>query len=189
MRCPTPTLMEDYAEGLLSESEARNLENHFGRCAVCRRAVEDRKRWLDAFRSLPPLELPAGFARRVTEAAFPPPRRRRRLLPALATGLASLSLIAMILIATGVCSLPSLMTGSGRLLWRGLQVSASLGAKVVTLLAALFKILAQILRLAWEGIETLTAAVPPHVHVLALVSLAVLTGFFLFGYRKYFVRR
>lgn len=173
----------------MSGKDARDLEDHLGRCEACRRDLEGRKRWLDACRSLPPLELPAGFARRVMEAAYPPPRRKRRLLPALAAGLASLSVIVVVLVATGVCSLPGLMTGSGRLLWRGLQISASWGAKVVAVFVALCKVLAQILRLAWEVIETLTAAAPPHAHILALVSLAVLAGFFLFGYRKYFVRR
>ncbi|MBN2198431.1 MAG: zf-HC2 domain-containing protein [Candidatus Aminicenantes bacterium] len=189
MKCPTPDLLEDYAEGFLSGTEARELEAHLGRCAACRQAFEARKRWLEACGSLPALMLPPGFAQRVMAAAFPRPRRRRRLLPALAAGLASLSLIAVLLIAAGVCNLPDLMTGSGRMLWRGLHVSASLGAKVVAGLMAMLKAAAQILRLVWGAIEILTAAAPPQVPVLALASLLVLAGIFVFGFRKSFIRR
>lgn len=189
MRCPNPVLLEDHAEGLLSGREAEDVEAHLAGCGTCRRSVEERKRWLEVFGSLPQLEPPPGFARRVVESAFPAPARGRRLWPALAAGLASLSLVATLLVVTGVCDLPSLMNSSGKLAWAGLKDAASTGAKALRLVAAVFQSLAQLLRAVWNGIEALTGTVPPQVHVLALAAMAVLAGVSLLGYRKLFVRR
>lgn len=189
MKCPSAVLLEDQAEGLLSGREAEEVAAHVRDCVACRRSLEERRRFLDACRSLPPLALPSGFTRGVLEKAFPRPRRKRRLWPYLAAGTASLALATVLLVASGVCDLPTLMTSSGKLVWRGLQEGASFGAKAVRLVLALFHVAAQLLRFVWLGIEALTGAVPRQLPALALASLAAMAGFFVFGYRKLFVRR
>ncbi|OGD09362.1 MAG: hypothetical protein A2Y86_02680 [Candidatus Aminicenantes bacterium RBG_13_62_12] len=189
MSCPAPVLLEDYAEGLLAAREAQAVETHLRGCDACRRALEERILWLNAFRSLPPLELPSGFARRVMAAAFPRPRGRLLRPAAAAAGLASLVLTAVILVAAGACDVPAMMVRSGRLLWRGFQAGASFCAKAVRLALALFKAVAQLLQLVWDAIESLTRAASPQLQVLALASFFILACFSLFGYRKLFVRR
>lgn len=70
-------LAEDYALGLLSETEARLLEELMARdAAVARKVGALRDRMLPLDLSAPPLDLPAGFEARVAEKVAATPRAR-----------------------------------------------------------------------------------------------------------------
>jgi anti-sigma factor RsiW len=65
--CPRPEDIFLYLEGELGPYKARALEEHLERCEACREAVAERRLLHEAFTTLPPFEVPEGFARAVMD--------------------------------------------------------------------------------------------------------------------------
>jgi anti-sigma-K factor RskA len=93
-------LAEDYALGLLSETEARLLEELMARdAAVARKVGALRDRMLPLDLSAPPVDLPAGFEARVVQkvsvAPRPLPQAANSPMPPRRWGLIAASLIGV----------------------------------------------------------------------------------------------
>lgn len=73
-KCTEQTaLVPGYLDGELSEAQAAPLRRHLLSCPSCRRGATDLtnlKRWAHAAIPTDQLEIPAGFAARVAQAAF-----------------------------------------------------------------------------------------------------------------------
>jgi len=68
MNCMDPDRIYLYLEEELSAQEKHLVEAHLLICDTCRRAVEERRFFLEAANSLPEAELPADFSRQVMKA-------------------------------------------------------------------------------------------------------------------------
>jgi anti-sigma factor RsiW len=90
--CPRPEALDLYLEGELGPYDARKLEEHLEDCPACREALEERRALLEAFASLPPFEVPEGFAKSVM-AALPEPEAPKAVwLGPLLAGTAALAI-------------------------------------------------------------------------------------------------
>jgi hypothetical protein len=189
MKCLTMARLYDYLEGLLEEQEKKKVDRHLRACSRCRQVAEDRRRMLEAFRTLPSLKLPADFTGRVMEAAFPRKRPQPRWLWGLAAGLASLLLFSALLAVLSARSWPELMADSSRMLWGVLQSGLTIVAKAVRLIATLFKVMAQLVQTVWQGLNVLAELISPAALVLTLSGLIFVTAASYFGFRKLLIRR
>lgn len=189
MKCLTLDRLYDYLEGLLEEQEKKEVDRHLFACGRCRQVAEDRRRMLEASRTLPSLELPADFTRRVMRAAFPKKRPQPRWLWGLAAGLASLLLFSALLAVLSGQKWPELMADSSRMLWTVLQSGISFVAKAVRLITTLFKVIVQLVQAIWEGLNVLSELITPATLALTLTGLILITAASYFGFRKLLVRR
>ena len=136
--CPRPEDLYLYLEGELGPYKARALEEHLEACAACREAMAERRLLHEAFTSLPPFEVPEGFAKSVMDS-LPEPEAARAgwLAPLLA---ATASLVVGLLgfnLLTGT-SLSDVLVATNRLF-------ASVAATILPLAAKAFKIAAVLL--------------------------------------------
>jgi anti-sigma factor RsiW len=189
MKCLTLARLYDYLEGLLDEKEAGEADRHLRACQRCRQIMEDRRRMLEASRSLSSLEPPADFTPKVLEALFPKKRPRPRWLWAPAAVLASILLVTFGLAYLGGRSWPALMTNSSRILWGALRWGTALVAKAVRLIGTLFQVVFELFRAVWEGLNALGGLLTPATLAVVLTVLAFLTAASCLGFRKLFIRR
>ncbi|MFQ6038344.1 MAG: anti-sigma factor family protein [Candidatus Aminicenantales bacterium] len=80
MTCLRADQMYAFLEGELSAAEAEKTRLHLRACAGCRRAVEDRRRLVEASSGLPDLEMPSDIASLVMRRIFPPRPSLRQTL-------------------------------------------------------------------------------------------------------------
>ncbi|MCX8160960.1 MAG: zf-HC2 domain-containing protein [Candidatus Saccharicenans sp.] len=100
MSCPELASIYAYLEDELSAEDRRQLEEHLKTCPACRRLLADRRIFLEASSSLPELELPPGFSRRVM-TCLPPLKSPFRLWLWLAGGAYLLFSLVVIGLALG----------------------------------------------------------------------------------------
>jgi hypothetical protein len=189
MKCLSLARLYDYLEGLLDEQEGREVGRHLLACGRCRQVMEDRRRMLEASRSLPSLELPADFTAKVMEAVFPKKRPWRRWLWAPAAVLASLLLVTFGLAFLSGRAWPALMTDSSRMLWGAFRSGITLVAKAAQLIGTLLQVVFELFRVVWEGLNALGGLLTPATLALVLTGLALLTAASCLGFRKLFIRR
>jgi len=108
MSCLTVEELYAYLDGGLSPEGRRHIEAHAVACAECRALLEDRRTFLEAASSLPPLDIPVGFAASIRarlDGAPVPERKRLPLWTWLAAGIsgaaAFLATLAGIALLTG----------------------------------------------------------------------------------------
>jgi len=102
MSCPRPDRMDLYLEGELDGRERAEFESHLRTCPGCRLELDDRRLLDLAVSTLPPVEVPDGFAAAVM-ARLPGARRSGvgRLLASLAGAGAVLGALLGYYLATG----------------------------------------------------------------------------------------
>jgi hypothetical protein len=149
--CPRPEDLYLYLEGGLGPYKARALEEHVECCAACREALAERRLLHEAFTSLPPFEVPEGFARRVMDS-LPEPEEARAgwLAPLLAATAALLVGLLGFNLLTGA-SLSDVLIATNR-------AFGSVAGTALPLAAKAFKMLAVLLDVASHAAEMLLAA-------------------------------
>ena len=170
-----------YLEGELGAFDAEHLEEHVDACPGCRAALDERRLLHEAFTSLPPFEVPHGFAAAVMER-LPGEARRSGWLGSLIAGTAAL--------AAGLIGF-SLFTGAGLadLLAALNGVLGAAAAQVVPLAVKTFKlggvlatVVGSLLNVGLQGLATFIRILGPAGAVAAVglillaVSLLVLLG-------------
>jgi hypothetical protein len=179
MSCLRPDRMDLYLEGELEVSERREFEAHLDRCPACREALEDRRAFERALSSLPPIEVPPGFAAAVM-ARVPAGRRR-----AFARLVAALSVTAALFTALLGYHLVTGETLAGILLAVGRSIAGLAGgvvtwaAKAFGLLGVLLDVAADFTGVLWRGLSALGSVYRPEVIgvILALAfGLSVLVA-------------
>lgn len=176
-----------YLDGEMDGAEARALKQHMAGCAACSAAVEARRRIAEAAESLPPFEVPGGFAAAVmarmdAEAvAANPSRSRGRSLwrvrtrwAAAAAGLALTAGAGWVLISGR--NLSGIAVDASRFLWGSIQGLATLAAKSYSYAALAVKVLGKLAGHVLEGLRVLSSFIGPEVQIACLGAALVLAA-------------
>ncbi len=167
--CPPAEDLYLYLEGELGPYKARGLEEHVERCEACREALAERRLLHEAFTTLPPIEVPADFARSVMEnLPEPDPAPTGHLAPLLA---AAASLVVGLLgfnLLTGA-SLSDVLVAVNRFVGSAVAQGLPLAAKS-------FKVAALLLHAATDLAEMLFAAGGAMVRSLGPGGFGLLLG-------------
>jgi len=172
-----------YLDGEMESADARALEVHLAGCPACSAAVEQRRRIGEAAESLPPFEVPDGFAEAVMARVKGPrrqarARRARRTWWAWATaafaGLALTGGTAWILISGR--SLSDVAVNASRFLWSSVQGLATLAAKSWSYATLAVKVLGKLAEQVFEGFKVLSSFIGPEVQIACLGAALVLAA-------------
>ena len=182
MNCPnggrTAERIYAYLDGEIQGAEARAFEEHLAACPTCSRAVEARRLIAEAAGSLPPFQVPDGFATSVmarvpSRAARKPLLRRPRAWAAGAAG-AALAGAGWVLL-TGR-NFSDVVLGASRFLWGNVQGLATLAAKSYSYAALAVKVLAKLAGQALEGFKVLSSFISLEVQIACLCAALALAA-------------
>jgi hypothetical protein len=183
--CPRPEDLYLYLEGELGPYEAAKLEEHLECCAGCRQALAERRLLHEAFTTLPPFEVPAGFARSVMES-LPEPETRPAVwlgpiaasMTALAVGLVGFSFF------TGLSVFDMLVALNGFL---GQVAGRVLPAAVKLIKAAgvVLKVAGDLIVASLSGLTTVIRMLGPQGLILVFCVVALLVGLAVAGARRF----
>jgi hypothetical protein len=183
--CPRPEDLYLYLEGELGPYEAAKLEEHLDCCAECREALAERRLLHEAFTTLPPFEVPAGFAGSVMDSLpEPEPRPLGWLAPlvagvmALAVGLVGFSLF------TGL-SVFDMLVALNRSFGQAVAQAAPAAGKLYKVAAVILKVAGDILLAGLAGLSTLFRILGPQGIILIGAGAALLVGLAVFGARRF----
>jgi hypothetical protein len=184
MSCLRPDRMDLYLEGELDPAERRELEAHLRLCPGCREALEDRRAWERAFSSLPPIEVPPGFAAAVMARV---PAERRHAFGWLAVSLSMAAVLFAALLGyhlvTGE-SLAGILLSAGRSLAGLAGLVVTLAAKAFGLVSVLLDVAADFGKVLWKGLGALGSVYRPEVIGIILVLAFGLSFLVAFGVKK-----
>jgi anti-sigma factor RsiW len=185
MSCLKISDLYDYLEGGLSPERTSEVEEHLGVCQRCRRAVEERRLIAEAASRLPPFEVPEDFPERIMSRISRPRARSSGWLIGLVSGSALLSLISILLIASGRSTL-EFFSSASQTFWETAKNAAVLAAKLAALVSLAGRTLRSLLEAGTKGLSVLTSLLHPGIQIFILVlALGILASLF-YGVRKKF---
>jgi hypothetical protein len=156
-------------EGGLGPYKSRALEEHLDVCAACREVMAERRLLHEAFTSLPPFEVPEGFARWVMDSLPEPEEVRGGWLAPLSAAAAALAVgLAGFFLLTGA-SVSDLLVAFNR-------VFGSAAATLLPLLAKAVKFAAVLLDVSSDVVSMLFASAGAFVRTLGPPGLALALG-------------
>jgi len=184
MTCLRLDAMDLYLEGELSEPERREFEEHLAVCPGCARTLEDRRALNLAFSSLPPIEVPPGFAAALLARLPEEPRSAFGWLVSVATGTGVIlaGLLGYYLL-TGE-SLAGVLVSTGRGVLGFVSLAAPLLAKVFKVLQVFLALAGDLARALVKGLGAVSSLVSPEVIGLALLLGLALALALAAGVRK-----
>lgn len=182
--CPRPEDLYLYLEGELGPYKARALEEHLEVCAACREAMAERRLLHEAFTSLPPFEVPEGFARAVMEGLPEPEEVRGGWLAPLAAAAAALLVGLFGFYAFTGASLSDVLVSLNRVLGAAMAVLLPLLAKALKFTALLLNVAADAASMLLAGLGAFARAVGPPGMALALGLAGAVVLLALIGARK-----
>jgi len=171
--CPRPEDLYLYLEGELGPYEARKLEEHVECCAACRDALAERRLLHEAFTSLAPFVVPAGFAKSVMDGLPEPETRLRSWVAPIAAAMAALG-VALIgyNLFTGL-SVFEILVALNRSFGQAIGQAAPVAAKMFKTGGILLKVAGDLLTMGLAGFTTLTRVLGPQ-GVIVIIGLAAL---------------
>jgi anti-sigma factor RsiW len=184
MTCLELELVDLYIERELPDEQRREVEAHLAACPTCREAAEERRALLGAFSSLPPVELPPGFAAsvlaRLPEDAEEAASGIRLFAAGLSVFLAGL--LGYFLVSGR--SLVGVLLAMGRSLIDAVSLVVPLLAKGARLGGVVLKLAGGILRLPLQAFEIAASILSPEILGLLLAGGLVLSCLILLGMRR-----
>ncbi|MBN2409380.1 MAG: zf-HC2 domain-containing protein [Candidatus Aminicenantes bacterium] len=183
MSCPRISDLYEYLDGGMSPQKVNNIEGHLRVCPRCRRAVEERRLIAAAASSLAPFDVPEDFPERVMSRLPGSQPRSRGWLAALAAGTSVLTLILVVMIASGKSGL-EFMKGAGGTFWESIKTIALITAKAASFVSLVGRTLRTLLEAGVKGLSLLTSFVPPGAQVFILVVVLGVLATFFYGMRK-----
>lgn len=173
-----------YLEGDLPAVRQTEITSHLSLCARCQRAVQERRILEAASSSLPDLELPSDFSRRVMSRIA----GREAILPGwligLLVGLSSVGLACFLLLLSGGELSLALISGFHRFFLAYFKNATVFLSKGMILLSSIGKIFHLIATAVQKFLFLLPGLIPPPVQALLLLSaLAALIGLY-FGLKN-----
>ena len=183
--CPRPENLYLYLEGELGPYDARKLEEHVDCCPGCRDALTERRLLHEAFTTLPPFEVPAGFARSVMDSLPEPEARKAGWLSPLVAAMTALAVgLLGFRIFTGQ-SVFDVLVAVNRFFGSVIAFATPLAVKTLKLGNVLLRVAGDLLSVGFAGLETFGRLLGPG-GVIAVVGLVALLSFLaFFGARRY----
>jgi hypothetical protein len=179
MNCLSRAQVYRYLERELAPPESQELEGHLASCPMCREAVETRRRLTEAASTLPDLEIPADFSRRVMARIAGSQFSLRGLLIFLAAGCsATLVALGLAMVVTRQ-SLPGLLVGLNQYILRNLKTLSLTLIKFFKVFLLIFKIFSNLIEELIGGLSVLTSLISPQTQIL-LITLTLLLSVMLF---------
>jgi predicted anti-sigma-YlaC factor YlaD len=183
--CPRPENIYLYLEGELGPYDARKLEEHIEGCPACRGALAERRLLHEAFTSLPPFEVPAGFARSVMDSLPEPEARKAGWLAPLVAATAALTVgLVGFRVFTGE-SVFDVLVAVNRFFGSVIAFATPLAAKTIMLGNVLLKVAGDLLSLGFAGLETFARLLGPGGIIVVVGLGALLSLLAFFGARRY----
>ncbi len=183
--CPRPENLYLYLEGELGPYDARKLEEHVDCHPACRDALAERRLLHEAFTTLAPFEVPAGFARSVMDSLPEPEVRKTGWLSPLVAAMTALAVgLLGFRIFTGQ-SVFDVLVAVNSFFGSVIAFATPLAAKTLKLGNVLLEVAGDLLTLGFAGLETFARLLGPGgvIVVIGLGSLLSLLAFF--GARRY----
>jgi len=183
MSCLKINDLYDYLERGLSPERMNEVKEHLLSCRRCRRAAEERQFIAEAASTLLPFEVPEDFPERVMSRISRPKAKGSGWLIGLVSGSSLLTLISVVLIASGRTAL-EFFTGASQTFWESAKNAAVLTAKLAALLSLIGRTLRSLLEASGKSLSVLTSFLHPGVQIFILVlALGILASLF-YGLRK-----
>lgn len=182
--CPRPEDLYLYLEGELGPYKARALEEHLEACAACREAMAQRRLLHEAFTSLPPFEVPEGFAKSVMDGLPEPEEVRSGWLAPLAAASSALVIgLFGFYFFTGA-TLSDVLVATNRLLGSVAATILPLAAKTLKIIAVLLNVSSDVASMLFAGVGAFARTLGPQGVALALGLGGALFLLALFGARR-----
>lgn len=174
-----------YLEGELGAFEAEHLEEHLEECPACREALAGRRALHEAFTSLPPFEVPSGFAASVMDSLPEPEVRKAAWLAPLIAGAAALGVgLAGFYAFTGT-GLVDLLVAFNRFWSAILGQVLPLAVKTFKLGGVLARVVGDLLSMGLQGLATFSRVLGPAGTIIVLgLALLVISLLVLLGARR-----
>jgi predicted anti-sigma-YlaC factor YlaD len=182
--CPRPADLYLYLEGELGPYEAAKLEEHLEVCAACRQALAERRLLHEAFSSLPPFEVPEGFARSVMDSLPEPEQIRGGWLAPLAAAASALVIGLFGFYAFTGATLSDVLLSLNRVVGAATARLLPFLAKLVKVAALLLDVAADAASVLFSGISAFARALGPQGVALVLGLGGAVFLLALYGARK-----
>lgn len=175
-----------YLEGELGVFDAEHLEEHLETCPACRDALAERRALHEAFTSLPPLDVPSGFAAAVLERLPEPEVRRTAWLAPLVAAAAALGIGLVGFYAFTGTGLIDLLVAFNRLVGAVAAQVLPLAVKAFKLFGVLATVVGSLLEVGLQGLATFTRVLGPGGTLVAAgLALAVVSALALLGAKRF----
>lgn len=182
--CLSPDTVFLYLEGELGPAERQAIEEHLGRCPGCRAAFEEKRLLHEAFTSLPPLEVPSGFARVVMDGIPEKAGSVFRRVAAFAAAVLALTIgLLGFHLFTGK-SLTSVLISASRSLEAGFGGLLPFLAKILKSASLALELLYELVSTLAGGLGVLASLVRPELVGLTFGLGLILSVLMLFGAKR-----
>ncbi len=183
--CPRPEDLYLYLEGELGPYDAAKLEEHVECCDACREALAERRLLHEAFVTLPPFEVPEGFARTVMDSLPEPEERPRAWFAPIAAAMAALAVgLVGFNLLTGL-SVFDILVALNRFFGQAVALIVPVAAKAYKLGAVLLHVAGDLLTMGFTGLTTLSRLLGPQGLIGILVFIGILAALAVFGARRF----
>jgi anti-sigma factor RsiW len=173
-----------YLEGELPPEEYPLIESHIFSCEKCRKAVQERKRLVDASRSLPAWEVPQDFAQRIIETLFPKKISFRDWVITSSIGLSSAVLAFFAVYLLSGQTIAALFINLNRTALNLFKNIVLIAVKAAKLLSAGIHVILKILSVVINGLRSLTTVLGPEFQIGLIVLTVIITALLLFGAKR-----
>ena len=163
-----------------------HLEEHLEACPACREALAERRAFHEAFVSLPPFDVPSGFAASVMERLPEPEVRRAAWLAPLVAAASALGIGLVGFYAFTGTSFVDLLVALNRFVSGAAARVLPLAVKTFKLLGVLATVVGNLLEVGLQGLATFTRILGPAGTLIAAgLALAVLSLLALLGAKRF----
>ena len=176
-----------YLEGELSPKDNRSIKDHISSCDKSKKAVEERKRLLEASQSLPVWETPKYFTPRVLAYIFPKKITLRDWVVTAAIGLSSAVLAFFVVYLISGQNLADLFLNLNRTALNLFRDIVVVLVKAAKLISVGIHLILKIISLLLKGLASFTTILNPELQIGLIVLTVIITALLLFGAKRKFL--
>jgi hypothetical protein len=173
MSCLTVDKIYLYLEDELPVDERDSIDKHISVCEACKILLEDRKKMMQAVRSLPPLDMPADFTQQVMARIFPRTSPVRIWVAGLATGFSLMMFIFLAIFLQSDISFSGTIVRMNSSLWTFVKNLSVFSVKLIKIASVILGILIQFGGFVFKTLGSLATLVRPEFQIF-LVTLTII---------------